>query len=496
MYEIKEHLENRNDIKGNGVLYIGGVSCLELAEKYGTPLYAYDEQTIRNRYRKLVATFSKYYPKFKCFYAVKANNNLAVLKILKEEGAGLDCSCPAEIYLAEKAGFSRDEFKDKLLYSGVYLQNDELEFGVKAGVTMNLEDVSQIDRLVAVCKRLNKWPEVISFRINPGMGKGSVAGNVFGGKDAKFGIIEDQAVLAFKKAQGAGFKKFGIHMMTGSCVLDAGYFEAVTSKLLDICGKIRKELGIKFEFVDIGGGFGVSYRPGEKDLDLDYAAQKVAKVFAEKVAKYDLGDPELKIEPGRYIVCESGVLLTRVHSIKNGYKRFIGADAGMNTLLRPALYNAYHEIYVANKMNEHLLDDNAANNKNDNNASKINSKSASKKSTVMMSDKEKQKLGWERVNVCGQICENTDQFAKDRYLPHIEEGDLLALLNAGSYGFAMGSQYNNRPMCAEVLVNNTGNSNNNGSSNSTHELIRRRQGFEDLSKDMLMPRRLKGGWIF
>lgn len=476
MYEIKEHLENRNEskyintnsCKVNGLLYIGGVSTLELAEKYGTPLYVYDEQTIRNRYRKLVSTFSKYYPKFKCFYAVKANNNLAVLKILKEEGAGLDCSCPAEIYLAEKAGFS----KDKVLYSGVYHTNAELEFGVRAGVTMNLEDVSQIDRLVAICKKLNNWPEVLSFRINPGMGKGNVAGNVFGGKDAKFGVIEDQAVQAFKKAQESGFKRFGIHMMTGSCVLDSNYFEAVTSKLLDICGKIRKELGIKFEFVDIGGGFGVPYRPGEKDLDLDYAAQKVAKVFADKVAKYDLGDPELKIEPGRYITSESGILLTRVHSIKNGYKRFIGVDAGMNTLLRPALYNAYHEIYVANKLNEHLL-----------------TNEASKKPTFLMSDKEKQKLGWEKVNICGQICENTDQFAKDKFLPHIEEGDLLVLLNAGSYGFAMGSQYNNRPMCAEVLVNQ-------GITKSTHELIRRRQGFEDLSKDMVVPRRLKGGWLF
>ncbi len=484
MYEIKEHLENRTDNAGNdkvnGVLYIGGVSALELAERYGTPLYVYDEQTIRNRYRKLVATFSKYYPKFKCFYAVKANNNLAVLKILKEEGAGLDCSCPAEIYLAEKAGFS----KDKMLYSGVYHSNAELEFGVKAGVAMNLEDVSQINRLVGVCKRLNKWPEVLSFRINPGMGKGNVAGNVFGGKDAKFGVIEDQAVLAFKKAKEAGFKRFGIHMMTGSCVLDAGYFEAVTSKLLDICGKIRKELGIKFEFVDIGGGFGVSYHPGEKDLDLDETASRVAKVFGDKVKRYDLGDPELKIEPGRYIVCESGILLTRVHSIKNGYKRFIGVDAGMNTLMRPALYNAYHEIYVANKLNEHLL----ANNDADKNDTQV-AKAASKKSTVLMSDKEKQKLGWEKVNVCGQICENTDQFAKDKFLPHIEEGDVLVLLNAGSYGFAMGSQYNNRPMCAEVLVNQ-------GVMKSTYELIRRRQGFDDLSKDMVMPRRLKKGWLF
>jgi len=429
MYEIKEHLENKN-----WVLHIGKVSTLELADIYGTPLYVYDEQAIRTRYRKLVASFSKHYKNFKCYYAVKANNNLAIIKILREEGAGLDCSCPAEIFLGKKAGFPND----KLLYSGVYLRDDEIEYGINADVPINLEDVSQIDRLVKKCKQLNKFPELISFRINPGMGKGNVEGNVFGGKDAKFGVIEDQAVNAYRKAQDAGFMRFGIHMMTGSCVLEADYFEAITKKLLDIAGRIKKELGIDFEFIDIGGGFGITYNKGEDELDIEETAERVTKAFKEKCEEHNLGEPILKIEPGRYLTCESGILLTRVTSIKNGYKKFIGVDAGMNTLMRPALYGANHETFIANDLMRHTKEED-----------------------------------FEKVSIVGPICENTDQFHKDKSFPQMKEGDLLAMLNSGSYGFSMGSQYNNRPMCAEVLVNN-----------GEHKLIRRRQTFDDLTRDM------------
>ncbi len=420
MHQIQDHLQNKN-----GILYIGGCNTLELAKKYDTPLYVYDENAIRERARRLLKSFSKNYQKFKLYYAIKANNNLAILKILREEGLGADCSCPAEIELALRAGFPRD----KILYSGVYHRDDELEYGSKSGVAVNLEDVSQIDRLVKFGK-----PEIICFRINPGIGKGKFKGLVFAGKDAKFGIIERDVLEAYKKAKNYGFKKFGIHMMTGSCVTDSKYFEEITVKLLDIAGNIRKKLGIKFEFVDIGGGLGVSYKPGEKDLDVEATAKKVSEIFKKKVKEHDLGEPYLMIEPGRYLVCEPGILLTRVTSIKDAYKKFIGVDSGMNTLLRPALYNAYHEIAVANNLN-------------------------AKKS--------------ENVNIVGPICENTDQFAKDRLMPKIERGDLLAVLNAGAYGFAMGSQYNTRTMCAEIIVNN-----------GKSWIIRKRENVGDIVRNM------------
>jgi diaminopimelate decarboxylase len=428
MYEIKEHLENKN-----WVLHIGNLSTVELAEKYGTPLYVYDEETIRSRYKKLVTTFKKHYQNFKCFYAVKANNNLAILKILKDEGAGLDCSCPAEIFLGKKVGFT------KMLYSGVYLRDDEIEYGINANITINLEDVSQIDRLVEKCKQLNKFPEVISFRINPGIGKGNVEGNVFGGKDAKFGVIEEQTINAYRRAKEAGFKKFGIHMMTGSCLLEPDYFESITIKLLDIAGKIKKELDINFEFVDIGGGFGITYNKDEKDLDIEETAERVTTAFKQKCEEHNLGEPTLMVEPGRYLTCEAGILLTRVTSIKNGYKKFVGVDAGMNTLMRPALYNANHETFIANDLMRHTKEEE-----------------------------------FETVSIVGPICENTDQFHKDKKFPVMKENNLLVMLNCGSYGFTMGSQYNNRPMCAEVLVNK-----------GEHRVIRRRQTFEDLTRDMI-----------
>lgn len=427
MYKIKKLLENRK-----GVLYIGGCNTLELARIYDTPLYVYDEERMRENFRNLYQAFSRHYPKFKIYYAIKANNNLALLKILKSEGAGIDVSGPAEIYLAQKVGFSPKD----MLYSGNNHRDDELKFALDRGVPINLDDLSQIDRLFKLGK-----PQFLSFRINPGIGSGKFKELVFAGKDAKFGIIERDVLKAYQKAKEYGVKSFGIHMMTGSCILNEDYFVKVTEKLMDIAGMVSQKLNISFEKVDIGGGFGVPYQPQEKELDIEWLGRKVCQKFKERIKKYDLGEPDLMVEPGRYLVCDAGILLSRVHSIKNGYKKFIGIDSGMNTLLRPMLYNAYHEILLANR---------------------LNSKSK------------------ERVNIVGPICENTDQLAKDRMMPRIQEGDLLAVLNAGTYGFGMGSQYNNRPRAAEVLVNN-----------GKHDLIRKRETFEDLISTILLPPRLQ-----
>jgi len=427
MYKIEKPLENRD-----GILYMDGCNILDLGREYNTPLYAYSENRIRQNYRRAFNAFKKAYPNFRLFYAVKANNNLAILHILKQEGAGFDAACPEEITLALKTGVQPDE----ILYSGVNHRNEELEFALKSKVRINLEGISQIKRLLKI-----GTPEFISFRINPGISGGSIKGLVFAGADAKFGIEEEKAIDAYRIAKTAGITRFGMHMMTGSCVLDADYFAAAASKLLDIAGRIRKELGIEFEIIDIGGGLGITYEPGEKDLDVEEAAGKVAEVFKKKVKENNLGDPMLLMEPGRYIVCDAGILLSKVHSIKDAKKRFIGVDAGMNNLLRPMLYDAYHPIFVANKLNEKNI---------------------------------------EKVNIAGPVCENTDQLAKDRLLPHLEEGDLLAVLDVGAYGFSMGSQYNSRPMCAEVLCNN-----------GKSEVIRERETVEDLYRNVKVPERLR-----
>ena len=426
MFKLKPPLENRN-----GILYVGNCNTLELAKIYDTPLYVYDENRIRENYKNLYNAFSSNYKKFKLYYAMKANNNPALIKILKSKGAGIDVSCPAEIYLAKKIGFQ----SSNMLYSGVYHRNEELKYALDNNVPINLEDISQIERLFKLGK-----PKFISFRINPGIGSGKFKGLVFAGIDAKFGIIERDVMKAYEKAKNYGVKNFGIHMMSGSCVLDENYFVEITQKLMDIAGAVSQKLNISFDFVDIGGGFGVPYQPDEKELDVYAVGKKECQKFKEKIEQYNLGEPVLLAEPGRYLMCDAGILLAKVHSIKNAYKKFIGVDAGMNTLIRPMMYGAYHEILLANKLDA------------------------------------KPK---EKVNIVGPICENTDQIAKDRMMPEISQGDLLAVLNVGAYGFGMSSQYNNRPRAAEVLVNN-----------GKHELIRKRESFDDLINKVIIPKRL------
>lgn len=425
MWRIEEPLENRR-----GTLHIGGANLESLAQKYGTPLFVTDEGRIRHNYRTLLSAFSMRWKRFKVFYAVKANNNMAILNILRQEGAGADCSCIPELQLASLAKYRRSD----ILYTGNYNSDEELRYASEAGVATNLDDIGMLDRLARF-----GIPKTICFRINPGFGKGGFEKLVFAGSEAKFGIGEEIAKKAYAKAKKLGAKSFGIHMMAGSSVLDVGYFGQVTDRLFQIAGAISRSAGIEFDFVNIGGGFGVPYRPGEKDLDIGRVARLVTDKFKERF-EGSSDPPYLYAEPGRYLVCDSTVLLSRVHSIKTTGKKFIGIDAGMNTLLRPALYGAYHQMYVVGKLN------------------------GRKK---------------EKVNIVGQVCENTDVLAKDRMLPVIERGDLIAILNAGAYGFSMSSNYNTRPRAAEVLI-----------SGGKDSLIREREDITDILERQIIPGRL------
>ncbi len=414
----------------DGVLFIEELSSIDIAERFGTPVYVTSESRLRENYRRLYKAFSRL-SRFRLFYAVKANSNLAVLTVLRQEGAWADCSCPAEIYEARIAGFNGE----RLLYTGNYNSREELRFALDAGVTINFDDPSMLNKLPSNAK-LNG----ICFRINPGIGKGGREGLVFAGPDAKFGSSEDHAIKGYKKAKEMGAKSFGIHMMTGSNVLDPRYFPAITEVLMDIAGRIAKETGIEFEFVNIGGGFGVPYTDNETPLPIDEVAKSVVDIFKSKLDEYRMGSPTLAAEPGRYLVADTTVLLARVCHVKKSEKTFVGIDAGMNTLLRPALYKAYHPLLTANRLNEEDV---------------------------------------EQVNICGQICENTDIIARDRSMPRMQEGDLLAIFNAGAYGFSMSSQYNNRPRAAEVIV-----------LKDSAELIRRRESIHDLLEGQQIPARL------
>ncbi len=405
---------------------------MEIATTFGTPAYVTDEQRVRHNCRRLIAGFKKNYNKFRLNYAVKANNNLAILNIIRQEGAGVDCSCSEELTLAKLTQFRNDQ----LLYSGNYNSDYELYAGIASGAAINLDDIALLPRLL---KHGN--PEILSFRVNPGVGEGQYPGLVFGGENTKFGVEESEIVQAYSQAKAGGIRKFGIHMMTGSNVLKFDYFVSVTRKLFQIAEEIAKNVGLTFEFVDIGGGFGVPYKPDEPALEIEALGSHIGSLFKEFVEKGNIGEPYLMIEPGRFVISDSTILLGRVHHIKKTWGRiFVGTDIGMNTILRPALYGAYHHIYVANRP-------------------------LTKPDTV--------------VTVTGQVCENTDVLAKDRTLPQINVGDVIVVMNAGAYGFSMSSQYNTRPKPVEVLVND-----------GQAETIRERETVGDFIAKQCVPMRL------
>jgi diaminopimelate decarboxylase len=295
------------------------------------------------------------------------------------------------------------------MFTGTSVRNDELKMLADANITVNVDSQSELDRLLKFTV-----PQVISVRVNPEIGAGHHSHCITAGPDAKFGLWEEETIQAYAIAKRARVERFGIHMHIGSGILEVEPYVLAVEKLLSIAKRVHDEVDIEFEFIDIGGGFGVPYKPEDKEFDLTEFSAKVVAPFKSKVKEYGLGKPFLCVEPGRYLVCDASILLTAVNTVKvTPSRKFIGVDAGFNTLVRPTMYGSYHPILVANKPNA--------------------------------ADKE-------TCDVVGPICESGDALAKDRALPRVEEGDLLAVLNAGAYGFSMSSQYNSRPRAAEVMI--------------------------------------------
>ena len=391
----------------------------EAIQKYSTPFYIYDEKKIRANCRMFRDSFTKHFERFKPLYAVKANTNPEILKIIFSEGWGADCSSEAEAWITKKLGGWG-------MYTGNYTTEEEFRFVKECGQLINVDDLSMLPTLEKV-----GMPEFLSFRVNPGIAKGGMKSLVFAGDDAKYGVPFERAIDAYRGARELGVKRFGLHMMTGSNVLDEGYFELITNKLLAIASGVKDALGIDFEYVNIGGGFGVPYRPEETSLDLDNVAAGVRRAFDAQPREHNLADATLMVEPGRLVMADCGWLVGKVHVVKDGKKKFVGIDAGMNDLPRPSIYDAYHHVSVLNKPLDGSL---------------------------------------EEVNVVGRLCENNDQFAKDRVLPKIDVGDTIVIHNGGAHCFAMGHNYNNRLKSPEYLITEDG---------SLKE-IRRRETFEDL----------------
>lgn len=420
---ICDPLESRDEI-----LYIDGVSTLELVKKFDTPLFVTSDKRIRANYNRLYKALSSNYEKIRIYYAAKANSNLSILKILENEGSYLDAVSPGEIWLAQKAGFS----SDKILFTGTSVRTDELANVLSSKIAVNIDSLSELNRLLEF-----QVPEIVSVRVNPEIGAGHHDHCITAGPNTKFGLWEKNVIKAYKQAKLAGVKKFGIQMHVGSGVLDINPFLLAFETLLSTAHMIQNKLDITFEFVDIGGGLGVPYKPTDNSLDLDLFSSKILSIFKERIREYNLGSPYFCVEPGRYLVSDSTILLSKVNTVKiTPYKQFIGIDAGFNTLIRPTMYGSYHHLVVANKMK-------------------------SKEEKI--------------YDVVGPICETGDVLAKERILPNIKENDLLAFLNTGAYGFAMSSQYNSRPRAAEVLIKN-----------NEPVLIRSRETYKSLTSNQKM----------
>jgi diaminopimelate decarboxylase len=363
------------------------------------------EKRIRDNYDRLYGALVNNYKYVRIYYAVKANTNLSVLRILQSQGAYLDTVSPGEVFMALSSGYT----PDRIMFTGTSVRNDELKMLADANITINIDSQSEMDRLLKI-----SVPQILSVRINPEVGAGHHSHCITAGPESKFGLWEEEVIQAYAIAQRARVGRFGIHMHIGSGILDPEPYVLAVEMLLKIAKRVHDEVGIDFEFIDIGGGLGVPYKPEDQELDLTAFSNKVVSLFKGKVKEYGLGKPFLFVEPGRYLVCDASILLTAVNTVKaTPARKFVGVDAGFNTLIRPTMYGSYHPIIVANKLD-----------------------SANK----------------ETYDVAGPICESGDLLAKDRQLPEIIEGDLLAILNTGAYGYSMSSQYNSRPRAAEVMI--------------------------------------------
>lgn len=411
------------NIYSQAVGFYGGNTPGELLKKYGSPLYVYNEKVLRERCREMASLIP--YKNYKSNYSIKANSSLELLKIIREEGLYADAMSPGEIFVLLAAGFKADE----IFYVGNNVSEDEMKFAIDRGITVSVDSVSQLRQF----GRINPGGSV-AVRFNPGVGAGHHEKVVTGGKKTKFGVyigLIDEVKSILKEY---GLKLTGINQHIGSLFMEPeAYIEGVRS-LLSIAEQFED-----LDFIDIGGGFGVPYhkQEGQTRLDLKELGGALGSILNQWSSAYGK-EVLFKIEPGRYIVAESGVLLGTVYSVKQNYDTaYIGTDLGLNVLMRPVLYGSHHDIEVYIKGEE------------------LQTKMHSK------------------VTVVGNICESGDIIAKDRMLPLIEEGDVLGVMDAGAYGYAMSSNYNNRLRPAEILI----------MENGSDRLIRRRDTFEDLIRN-------------
>ncbi len=409
-------------IKDNKI-YFGNITAEELVKKYGSPLYVYEKEKIEERADNLTKAIK--YKNKELKYACKANTNIEIMKILKNKGFGIDAVSPGEIYAALLAGFSSEQ----ILFTVNNATVEEMEYAVKNKILINLDSLSAVERFG---ERYNGAD--LCIRINPNVGAGHHNHVITGGPESKFGISYKEVDEVLKIASMYNLKIVGIHQHIGSGILDPDIYIKAMKVLMDVAPAFKD-----LKFIDFGGGIGVPYKKEDKPIDIDELGIKITDEFENFCKSYGK-ELKLELEPGRYLVAESGYLLATVTSVKKGEKYiFVGTDTGFNHLIRPAMYGSYHEIYNA-------------------------------------SNPEGNKIP---QVIAGNICESGDTFTRDengiveRLLPEFREEDIVCIANAGAYGYSMASFYNSRPRPAEVLVDKLG-----------VKLIRKRDTLEDLFKNM------------
>ena len=404
--------------------FFGNIDPVQLSEKYGSPLYVYNENILRKRCRDLKGLIS--YSNFSVNYSLKANSNLELIKIVRSEGLLADAMSPGEIYLNLLAGYKPEE----IFYISNNVSEDEFRYAINAGVKISVDSVSQLEMF----GKINQGGKV-AFRVNPGFGAGHHAKVTTAGRYTKFGIEMNQIPEVKRIIKKFNLKLIGINQHIGSLFMDSNAYMQSTGNILSIARQFDD-----LEFIDLGGGFGIPYnkQSDQPRLDLKELGGKISDIIHSWVKIYGR-EIQFKIEPGRYIVAESSILLGKVHATKTNYNvKYIGTDLGFNVLVRPVMYDAHHDIEIYRNSDTH-------------------------------SSKE------ETVNIVGNICETGDIIAKERKLPEIFENDILGVLDCGAYGYSMSSNYNSRLRPAEVLIDTEGNP----------RLIRRRDTIDDLIRNFI-----------
>ena len=381
----------------------------EIVKDYPTPFHIYDEKGIRENAKAVKEAFS-WNPGFKEYFAVKATPNPCLMQILKEYGCGYDCSSMTELMLSAAIGATGED----IMFSSNETPAEEYAYAAKLGAIINLDDITHIDYLETV---LGKLPETISCRYNPG-GVFTMSNGIMDNPgDSKYGFTQEQMFEGFRILKEKGVKNFGIHEFLASNTVTNEYYPTLAGQLFEMAVRLKEETGAAIKFINLSGGVGIPYQPGQAGNDIYAIGEGVRKVYEEVLVPAGMGDVAIYTEMGRFMMGPYGALVTKAIHEKHTYKEYIGVDACAVNLMRPAMYGAYHHITVLGKEQEPCDC---------------------------------------KYDIVGSLCENNDKFAVDRMLPEIDKGDYLFIHDTGAHGFSMGYNYNGKLKSAELLLREDG----------------------------------------